>query len=84
MREGNNKESSLTGLGAVTIKQPFLNEIRKFENRMIGKLPEDSELYRKNLELSQPAKKADQRQKAVIQALRWLSVPFGLCFRRLF
>ena len=67
------KEDTLTGMSAMTMKQPYLNEILRFENRLLAKLPEDSELRKKNTEAGQAVRKADKRQKGGMKALWGIS-----------
>ena len=74
IRDGRMKEDTLTGMSAMTMKQPYLNEILRFENRLFAMLPEDSELRKKNMEAGQAVRKADKRQKGGMKALRGISV----------
>ena len=74
IRDGRMKEDTLTGMSAMTMKQPYLNEILRFENRLLAKLPEDSELRKKNMEAGQAVRKADKRQKGGMKALWGISV----------
>ena len=50
VRDGKNAETGITGAYNFMMKRPYLYQITTFENTLINKLPDDSELRKKNQE----------------------------------
>lgn len=78
VRDGKASETGLTGFYNVMMKQPYLNQIVGFENTLISKLPENSELRRKYQVSAEAVRKENSKMG------RWRQVVYTLALLAFF